>query len=341
MYTMPVGAARSVGVGILRALGATDTEAHVQTEQLIEGDLRGHASHGLRRLPMLVQRIESGRARLGTSASWTWRTTSCLDVDGHNSLGPPVGMDTISRLSERAKKTGVAVGCCRRTNHMGMLAPYVELVTGRGQIGIAMSSTEPLVRPWNGTEALLGTSPIAIGVPTGDRPFVLDLATGLVSMGKLLDHAERGHPIPSEWAVGPDGQSTTDAVVASAGAITPFGGGKGYGLSLAFALMISWMTHTSLGREITGTLTHDTPATKGDVFIVLDSGRTDPEWVARVQAYLKTIRTSPRLDATQPIRVPGDRAYELREYRLRNGLELAPTVVKELRELQDHYCGVS
>ena len=40
---------------------------------------------------------------------------------------------------------------------------------------------------------------------------VLDMATGLVSMGKIHDHANRGAPIPLGWALDENGDPTTDA----------------------------------------------------------------------------------------------------------------------------------
>jgi L-2-hydroxycarboxylate dehydrogenase (NAD+) len=36
---------------------------------------------------------------------------------------------------------------------------------------------------------MLGTNPLAIGVPTAGEPFVLDMATSLISMGQTHDRA--------------------------------------------------------------------------------------------------------------------------------------------------------
>ena len=71
------------------------------------------------------------------------------------------------------------------------------------------------------------------------HPMVLDMATGLVSMGKIHDHANRNAPIPLGWALDENGDPTTDAAAAKKGAIAPFGGPKGYALGLAFEVLVS------------------------------------------------------------------------------------------------------
>src|SRR5699024_3092522 len=115
-------------------------------------------------------------------------------------------------------------------NHMGMLAPYVEKAAKAGCIAIALTTSEALVHPWGGARALVGTNPIAVGVPTVKQPFVLDMATSEVSMGKVLYYAGRDECIPEGWGIGSSGSSTTNP--SEVIALTPFGGPKGYGLGL-------------------------------------------------------------------------------------------------------------
>ena len=111
----------------------------------------------------------------------------------------------------------------RGANHLGILAPYAEAVADQGMIGIALTTSEALVHPSGGRTAMIGTNPVAIAVPARPDPLVLDMATGEVSMGRILRHAELGEPIPPGWAVDAAGEPTTDAAAAAAGAISPFG----------------------------------------------------------------------------------------------------------------------
>ena len=49
---------------------------------------------------------------------------------------------------------------------------------------------------WGGADLLLGTNPLAIGVPTGDQPLVFDMATSIVAYGTVKKYALRGLTMP-------------------------------------------------------------------------------------------------------------------------------------------------
>jgi LDH2 family malate/lactate/ureidoglycolate dehydrogenase len=138
------------------------------------------------------------------------------------------------------------------------------------------------------------------------------MATSEVSMGKIIDHASRGMPIPTGWAVDSKGKPTTDPNAALAGAISPFGGPKGYGLGLAIEALVASMSSTAYGRDVRGTLDSVHPSSKGDFFVVIR--QPDPHRaLAAVSHYLDEVRMSPAADADRPIRVPGDRAASRRK----------------------------
>lgn len=310
--------ARRVAQARLLDVGASDTAARLQVELLVEADLRGHPSHGLARLPRLLHRIERGLADPRTHGQPHWRTSAALTMDGARGLGPVIGTTALGLLRERAHTTGIAIAEVANTNHLGMLAWYVEPVAAAGQIAIAMSTSEALVHPYGGSAAMIGTNPVAIAVPAEPEPLVVDLATGIVSMGKIHDYRARGEPIPSGWALGPNGEPTTDPVVAAAGSIAPFGGAKGYALGLAIEVLIGSLTDSALGPDVHGTLDESEPCNKGDVFIVIDppsAGRTS----ARINAYLEDIRRCAPSTPGTPVTVPGDRARGRRDERLDAG----------------------
>jgi len=202
-----------------------------------------------------------------------------------------------------------------------MLAYYVEHFARRGRIVIALSTSEALVHPWGGRRAMLGTNPLAIGIPTAERPFVLDLATGLVSMGKIHDHAMRGQPIQPGWALDSDGNPTTNATRAKEGSIAPFGGAKGYGIGLAIELLVASLAGSALAPSVHGTLDAEHVANKGDVFIVIDPP-SNPQLAGMIEGYLDELRRSPAQDPARPVSVPGDGAHDRKTAALQHGLEL-------------------
>lgn len=154
---------------------------------------------------------------------------------------------------------------------------------------------------------MLGTNPIAIGVPALPKPFVLDMATSLVSMGQIYDYAYRNAPIPNHWALDASGNPTTDAQAAREGAIAPFGEAKGYALGLAIEVLVAALTASALGRDVCGTLDSTNPCNKGDIFIVVRAAPVQ-RMAPIVGVYLDAIRSDPPADGFKRVSVPSDQS---------------------------------
>src|SRR5580692_1273379 len=96
------------------------------------------------------------------------------------------------------------------------------------------------VAPFGGTRPVLGTNPIAFGMPSSRGPVVLDMGTSAF-MGTDLAYRERlGQLLPEGVAVDAEGRPTRDPAMARGGALLSFGGYKGFGLALivqAFGLL--------------------------------------------------------------------------------------------------------
>lgn len=332
---MKIGAdtARSLAVDLLRQRDASARNALLQADQLVEAELRGHPSHGLQRLPRLLARIDRGLADPRTLGKAMWRTDCVLEVDGARGLGPVVADTALDQIEKRVRTAGIAMAAIRNGNHLGMLAPYVEKIAGWDCVGIAVSSSEALVHPHGGTRALLGTNPIAIAVPTAERPMVLDLATSTVSMGRIHYHAANGMPLQPGWARDAEGRPTVDAKEAKSGAIAPFGGAKGYGLGLALELLVATLAGTDLAPDIRGTLDAEFVCNKGDVLIAIRA-RPEAGFARRISDYLELIRLSPSVDPGQPVAVPGDGSASRRARALREGFEIDPALWAELNSLR-------
>ncbi|MDW6024141.1 Ldh family oxidoreductase [Mesorhizobium sp. BAC0120] len=324
--------ALALSMGLLEGRDTPAKCALLQSDILVEAELRGHPSHGLQRLPRLLTRIERGLTDPRTEGMASWRSDAALEVDGMNGLGPVIAFAALRHLETRVATSGVALAAIRNSNHLGMLACYVEQIASWGCIGIAMSSSEALVHPHGGTRAMLGTNPIAIAVPTAERPMVLDLATSTVSMGKIHHYAANGMPLPSGWARDAAGRPTSSAAAAKQGSIAPFGGAKGYGLGLAVELVVAALAGSELAPNVRGTLDAEFVCNKGDVLIAIHLGHA-PDLAAKLSAYLELIRRSPPADPEQPVSIPGDGAALRRAIALEQGFEIEPQLWRDLHAL--------
>ncbi|HEV7344639.1 MAG TPA: Ldh family oxidoreductase [Devosia sp.] len=318
---------RRMASGILAHAGVPQRHAELQTDLLLEAELRGVPSHGLLRLRRIVERIANGVADPVTSGRHQWRKDAFLEVDGLTGLGPVIADAALDRITTRARDTGVVVAAIANFNHLGMLAYYADRVARAGQTVLVLSTSEALVHPWGGRKAMLGTNPIAIGVPTEGEPFVMDTATSIVSMGEVHDHANRGAPLPAGWALDAMGEPTTNAKAARSGSLAPFGGAKGYALGLAFGLLTSSLAGAALGRDVRGTLDSDAICNKGDLFIVIDGPN------AMLADYLAQLRETEPADGFERVLIPGERGRQCRAARLQDGVPLADPVWADMQQL--------
>nr|CAD6436284.1 dehydrogenase [Rhizobium sp. Q54] len=323
---------RCLAQSLLEKHGVPEHNATLQTDLLIEAELRGLPSHGLQRLPLLLSRLDNGLIDPHANGNLEWRRKAVLCVDGERGLGPVVVMQTMDCMRPVVREAGVAIAAIRNANHIGMLAYYVESAVGDGLICLAMSTSEALVHPFGGTQALLGTNPLAIGIPTADEPFILDFATSIVSMGKINNYALRNEPIPAGWAVDEEGRATTDPSRAKDGAIAPFGGAKGYGLGLAIELLIASLAGSQVAPMVGGTLDDTRIANKGDLLVLIDpaSGRGNS---AALSAYLSQLRSSLPSDPATPVAVPGDGARARRAAALQEGIDIPQPLFQQLTAL--------
>ncbi|OYR12262.1 Ldh family oxidoreductase [Brucella thiophenivorans] len=327
---IPVEEIRTTAIRALTKGGLSRDHAEIQLQLLLDAEMRGVPSHGLLRLPRVIERVAAGVTNPITKGAQTWRGQALLDVEGEQGIGPVVALAALETAKARASVTGSCVVAIRNCDHLGMLAFYAEKLAQEGKILLGMTVSEALVHPYGGRHAMIGTNPITIGVPAEPLPFVFDMATSLVSMGKIHDYAHRGAPIPEGWALDADGNPTMDPNAAKRGAIAPFGGAKGYGLGLAFEVLVSALTGSAIGAGVKGTLDSTHPCNKGDVFVVMEpSSGVMP----LVSGFLEELRHSAPADPLYPVRIPGDRAVITREQAVRDGLSIATDVWERILSL--------
>ena len=330
---------RTLIVDVLSRLGASPPECSIQANVLTEGDLRGHHSHGLQRLPVLATRIKKRLIRVNVDPSYTWTADSVLSVDGKDGLGTFVAELALDVAKSAVRQRGIVAVAIRNSSHLGMIGYYCEKKAREGYICIAMTESEALVHPHGGTKALVGTNPIAIGIPGAPEPFVFDMATSVSAIGKILAAKHRGESIPHGWAVDAHGNSTTDPDEALKGALTPAAGAKGYGLGIAIGILAGLLPGPEIGRLVLGTLDTEHRCTKGDFFLLLNPGAFagGPALASQVASYLDELRHSPPQEGFQRVIVPGDRSRQLREQRMRTGIPLPKEVWRAAERLRDEF----
>lgn len=312
---------------VLAALGATREEQDCVAAALVEADLRGYESHGLLRFPLMVQRVRAGTARVRAQPRVVSARDAMALLDGDQGLGPFVATRAVDLAADLARAYGLGVVGVHNNNHISLVGYYVERAARQGFIALATTTGDAGVHPYGGIDRLLGTNPLAVAFPTDGEPFLLDMATSEGTFGRIFVARQRGEAIPETWAVDAAGDPTHDPAAALTGSLRPFGGPKGYGLGLCFAILAGALVRAAHGPRVVGTIDPADPLTKGDLFVVLDPAALGDAAALRAAAgaYLATIRASRPAPGSAGVRVPGERALRLRAERLAHGIPLDPT----------------
>ena len=318
---------------VLERLDVPPDDARDTATCLLKAELRGVDSHGLVRLPVYARRIQKGVVNARPDIRIASRTGATALLDGGNGLGPVVGSRAMDEALALAATYGTGFVGVRHSNHFGPAAYYVEKAIAAGCVGLAISNAPPNMAPFGGKTRFLGTNPVAIGIPAGrESPLIFDASTSVVARGKIIVAAQTGKAIPEGWAVDPEGHPTTDANLALAGAVLPFGGPKGSALSFIIDIACGVLTGAAFASHLNTledlssvqNVGHVLAAMRTDLFL------TDDEFRKRMDAILGMLKAAPAGPGVDRVLVPGE--IELaNEARLREqGIDLPPQIATEL-----------
>jgi L-2-hydroxycarboxylate dehydrogenase (NAD+) len=320
------------------AAGLPDADAARCALLMTEADLTGADGHGIFRLPQYVRRLKAGGFNARPNIAVTKTAPATALVDGDNGMGHLVMTRAANEAVAIARDTGVSWVGVRRSNHAGPAGLYAEIAAAANMIGFyAAVANANHMAVWGGSELLLGTNPLAIGVPSGSGPMILDMATTIVSYGTVKKYALRGAQMPEGWFVNAKtGEAITDPNRTAEGLLLPVGGYKGSGLAIMLGLLGGVLNSAAFGRDVVDFNADDASETNTGHFIcAVDIARFTPlaVFTAEVDRHLDELRGSKRLPGVEAIRLPGDRRRECRAERLRGGVPIAPTLLAQLDKL--------
>ena len=229
---------RAIVNSIFAFHGCAPVEAAAIARHLLESDLYGHASHGCGLVPLYIENLIKGAVLPNRTLERIPLAQGFLLFDGGSGFGQSLGVQLVDEVLAHARNTGSAIFGLRNAHHLGRIGDYGERFAAADFVSVLFVNTvsRPVVAPFGGAEARMGTNPICISVPRRDAPpIVLDFATSAIAVGKCRVALEKGEPIPRGVAMNAEGEPTTDPGVLYAtpqGALKSMGGYKGSGLNL-------------------------------------------------------------------------------------------------------------
>jgi uncharacterized oxidoreductase len=297
---------------LLTAGGVGREEADLIAGSLVGANLRGYDSHGVMRIPQYLSQIGKGEIVPGAQFEVLRETHSLMTTDGHWGFGRVQAGRLMERLMEKARTGGVGVGTMIRCAHTGRLGEYCEMATAAGLIAMVMVNNHGAVRrvaPPGGKAARLSTNPIAVGIPHGQQPIVLDFCTCMAAEGKVRVKWIAAEQCPDGWLLDSQGRPTNepgDLYADPPGTILPMGGSqpyKGFGLGLMVEILTGALSGGVCAREVP-----INPIGNCVFMLVLDPAHFggSEHFSSEVTQLIGFIRGCPRIEGVDEITLPGD-----------------------------------
>jgi ureidoglycolate dehydrogenase (NAD+) len=314
---------------VLVIAGASDVDANTVADGLVWANLRGVDGHGVSRLPRYLKYIESGEIDVKVQPRLIQDRAAIFVMDGFHGFGPVAAMQASALAVERAKQAGVCYGLIRETTHTGAIGRYAQWIAERDCAAVIMASGATLMAYHGARVASLGTSPIAIAVPTGTGPIVLDMATSTISNGKILQTRASGEKLPEDTVLTATGQATTDPRAAEI--LLPLGGPKGSGLSFMFEMLASVLGAAPIHARVLGPEQRKRHTSNLAVIAIdIASFRPFGEFVSDADTLAALIKALPRQAGVEEVLLPGERSGRTEAARRKSGIPIPAKLWDEL-----------
>lgn len=342
-------------VRVLEAYRVPRQEAEIVARNLVSADMRGIASHGVARLGRYLNGIRDGYIVPAIEFGVEDAGPAIAAIDARNGLGQVVSERAMDLAIEKAQGCGVGVVTVKNSNHYGIAGYYVLKALEKRLIGISMTNAAPLVIPTFGVDAILGTNPIAFGMPSADGDdFLLDMATSVVPRGKLEVYDRNDSEMPVGWAAdetGSDcqnpGRVLANLLARAGGGILPLGGRgeefsghKGFGLAMMVDMLCGVLSGSAYGSDVNNLKREVAPGEVaaprvGHFFVALDPARfmAPAELEARVAAFAAMLRESPKAKGEERIYIHGEKERIKSQVHEDQGIPVAENVLATLRKI--------
>ncbi len=322
---MPVISAEDLTAWAVRLLESArfpTPKARMVADLLVAANLRGVDSHGVQLLPYYIEQVERGDMNPDAEGRIASESGACLVYDGQNGIGAEIAGICCDHAVRLARKHGISMVVARDSNHFGAAAYWGQKISGAGLIGIVMCNASPIVAPWQGKQPRLGTNPICVSVP---GPWLLDMATTTVAANRIWKALMNGEEtIPPGWAMDCDGAPTTKTDAAVRGLPMPLGGYKGSGLAMMVEILCAVLSGGALSTDVGGIRLRGKPTRVSQTFLAIDVTRFMPQdvFAARVEALVKTVKSSAPAKGYGEVLVAGDLEWRAEAERRRAGIPL-------------------
>jgi LDH2 family malate/lactate/ureidoglycolate dehydrogenase len=278
-----------------------------QTETIL--DVLSYA-HRRGNFQSLIQEVAVGTPRFNAQREIVVEKEtplSCL-IDAGGNIGICALHFAADLLASKARTNGFAIVGIHHSSPPGTgpAGYYAERIAREGLIGIVFCGSSKIVAPSGSSECAFGSNPVAIGIPTGGEPMVLDMATSVMPVFKVAEALIKGEMLPPNVGYDAAGVPTQapEKILVSGALMTFDRGPKSSGLALMVELFANALPGGCLpgdpDNQNWGNLAF---AIDPDLLVGRESFLKN---VDRTIAYIKGLK---RTDPSRDIHLPGELSF--------------------------------
>ena len=328
------GDLRRFAAECLYAQGVPKVDGTLVADCLVSANLAGVDTHGVVRLAHYIERLSNATIEPAPSVTFERRRAAIGVLEGGHGLGHVVTARAADEAVVMARDAGCATVVVRNSSHFGMAGYYVRRIIASGCAGMVMTATDAFLIPFGSSRPFFGTNPLAVGVPTGGDPLVLDMSTTSIPWGNLALALKEGRSIPPEWGFDGEGKPCEDP--ARIRGLHPIAGAKGSGLAMMIDVFADVLAGMAWGPHIVQMYGEmDRRRGLGHFVAAWDIAAVqDPAAFQRnVDGMIEELHALPPAAGHDRVYYPGEiEALETRR-RTRNGIPVEPGLAGELDAL--------
>lgn len=314
--------------------GLSTDDARLAVDVLLTANLRGVDTHGVANmLPGYLSALRDGRARADADIAVVRETPGTATIDGNQALGVVATPKAMRIAIAKAADVGIAAVSIGNSRHLAMASYHAMMALEHDMIGVCTSASGPYVVPTFAREPRLGTNPIAVAVPCGDKPaYVFDAATSAIPGNRVNIAYHKGEQLPAGVLAAADGSPILEPVDAPAtykglkllplGSSRATGSHKGTGLATIVEILGTMLSGSELMLRL--------PSGHGHQFLMAlnIAAFTDvAAFKAAMDDLVQTMNDTPPAPGHQRVIVAGQLEAEATADRTANGVPVPSTSV--------------
>lgn len=312
----------------LVAAGTSEANARPLAVATAATEADGVASHGLAYIPIYCEHVQCGKVDGQAVPIMARPSPALITVDAATGFAHPAIDLGFEALVPAAREFGIAALAVKNSYNCGVLGYHTLRLAREGLLAFGFTNAPASIAPVGGRRPVVGTNPFSLAAPDGEgsAAILIDQSASVIAKSEIMKHAREGLPIPSGWALDPEGQPTTDPEIALKGSMAPSGGYKGVGVALMVEIMAAAMSGATLGVDASPfSGTKGGPPKTGQFFIAINPDATSGGlFAARLKALVDEMHEQPG------VRVPGDGRRAARRRAAKQGVPVNPATLEKI-----------